>query len=169
MSFYFSAGPSSPSTNPSPNASGAPSRRRLSRSSPYSVPVRGVGVATEESEDGTVGSFVPLNSSLNANSVESDDEMAESASVAGSVSDSVITQSSRASEPAAEERRMEQRQKQIDYGKNTIGYERYTSVIRKYVYRGFEPLVLHKELCLFCESYFLSLNELRAALAQTQM
>ncbi|KAH6592547.1 hypothetical protein BASA50_007996 [Batrachochytrium salamandrivorans] len=57
--------------------------------------------------------------------------------------ESLLTQSSRASslpnEPSSEERRLEQRQKQIDYGKNTIGYLRYLECIPKNKRRKGDP------------------------------
>ncbi|KAL2919720.1 hypothetical protein HK105_200634 [Polyrhizophydium stewartii] len=60
-----------------------------------------------------------------------------------SIVESLITQSSRSSnlpnEPSSEARRLEQRQKQIDYGKNTIGYRNYINSVPKNKRRKGEP------------------------------
>ncbi|KAI8924923.1 histone RNA hairpin-binding protein RNA-binding domain-containing protein [Entophlyctis helioformis] len=61
-----------------------------------------------------------------------------------SIVESLLTQSSRGSssiqnEPSSDERRLEQRQKQIDYGKNTIGYRRYSESIARHKRRKGDP------------------------------
>jgi hypothetical protein len=69
---------------------------------------------------------------------ENDDEL-EAKSITESEENSIVeslyTQSSRGSgivqEISSDERRLQQRQKQIDYGKNTIGYKRYLEATPK--------------------------------------
>jgi hypothetical protein len=65
----------------------------------------------------------------------------ESSSLPDNISLSLLTQEPRSadaldnefggSEPSSMERRLDQRQKQLDYGKNTAGYERYARLVPK--------------------------------------
>lgn len=65
----------------------------------------------------------------------------ESSSLPDNISLSLLTQEPRSvdsldnenggSEPSSMERRLEQRQKQLDFGKNTPGYDRYSRLVPK--------------------------------------
>jgi hypothetical protein len=60
------------------------------------------------------------------------DESMSTASGENSTVESLYTQSSKGSqrvEVSTKERRLQQRQKQIDYGKNTKGYQRYLKIV----------------------------------------
>ena len=79
-----------------------------------------------------------LDHSLESEPLDRDDDNEEKSiaeSEGNSIVESLYTQSSKGSgirvDTSSEERRLEQRQKQIDYGKNTIGYKRFISAIPK--------------------------------------
>lgn len=84
----------------------------------------------------------------------SEDEIYDTRSIADSdatmhsLTESLLTNSSvsRSSEPSTDDRRLEQRQKQVEYGKNTIGYDRYISLVPKHARKKGDPVTPDRNL-----------------------